>query len=473
MAADEKVLKESDIAYDSVLDLFGIPISNLGISESQIVSYKPSNAFDLEGNVKWRIPGTGGSYVDLREIYVKTSVRIMQSDGKPVPPKPKKSATKTTTSTPADGQPPPTAPSKETSAEEEETAGKWRVSPVAYLAHSLWDGVEVRFNDYVVHGGQTGYSYRAVLNTLLGNNEISDEELQCGMFIKDSPGYVSEVDVSTTSNQGLLDRHKLMENSKTVELVSKIDIDCLKTDRLLLNGTSIDLTLTPTSSAFRLLTPNTTNLNYVLEIVDISLEVKLVTPSSQVMVAHQNVLQKGLSRAKYFYMKEDLRKFNLAKGSSVFHSEDTFNGRIPEDLTIIFLPSDSLNGKFQKNPYEFKHYKLSHLNVSLSGRPTPEGPLSFDFDNGKYMKGYMNLYKGKGPPSNSQRITLKEYAGGFSIFRVLLNTQNESDQYPSNRSGSLRLEARFAEPLPENVVMLAHISFPAMYEIDFSRSVYV
>ena len=474
MAADERVLRSSDIAYDSALDIFETPVSNLGVVDTKHVIFKASNSFNIEGNIKFRIPAAGNCYFDLSELYLKTAVRIIKADGSPIPPNPKSLYTDAPVEhqVPASGVPGP-RDGKKSSASAEGVDGLWRVGPVGYLAHSLWDGVEVRFNDCVVHGGQTGYSYRAILNTLLGENELTDEELQCGMFIKDTAGTADDINLATTSNEGLIKRAHLMGESRTVELLSKLDVDVFKTNKHLLNGVAIDLTLVPTSSAFKLLTSNNHYTDYILEIVDISLELKMITPSNQVLVGHQEVMQSNLSRAKYFYLKEDLRKFSIAAGSNSFFVEDAFNGKIPSSMSLFFIASDALTGRMHKNPYSFKHFNLTYLNVSISGRPSPTGALSFDFKNGKYVKGYMDLYSGKsGPPPNSQRITLEEFKEGYSIFRIILNDQNESEHFPTSREGSLRLECRFAEPLKESVVMLAHITLPGMLEIDYQRAIH-
>ena len=474
MASDEKVLQSSDIAYDSSLDLFEVPVSNLGVAETKFISFKASNAYNIEGNIKFRIPAAGNCYLDLRELYIKTTVRIVKGNGQSLPPIPSSLAPETPSEVPSpDKETPPTRPDKKSAKEEEAANGMWRVGPVAYLAHSLWDGAEVRFNDCVVHGGQTGYPYRAILNTLLGENDLTDEELQCGMFIKDTAGNTTDVNFATTSNLGLLKRTRMMAESRTVELLSKPDIDIFKVNKALINGVSIDLTLVPTSAGFRLLSPNKHHNDFVLEIVDISLEVKMISPSSQVLVAHQSVMQNNLSRARYFYLKEDIRKYSISAGSNAFYIEDAFNGKVPNKLVLFFIASDALAGRMHKNPYSFEHFKLTYLNVSISGRPSPAGALSYDFENGKYIRGYMDLYSGKqGPACNSQRITLEEFTSGYSIFRVILNTQSESEHFPSAREGSVRLECRFAEQLEESIIMMAHITLPGCYEIDFNRTVH-
>ena len=118
-----------------------------------------------------------------------------------------------------------------------------------------------------------------------------------------------------------------------------------------------------------------------------------------------------------------------------------------------------------KNPYSFKHHNLSHLNVSINGCPTPSGPCEYDFQNGLYIKAYMDLYRGKRRSSNSKRITLEELLD--------LNYHSDGDDFPSLREGRLRLECRFAEQLKENIVLLTHITLPACFAIDYTRSIHL
>jgi hypothetical protein len=106
-----------------------------------------------------------------------------------------------------------------------------------------------------------------------------------------------------------------------------VDVDVFKVNKLLLNGVTMDMTLTLTSSSFRLLSSNVNKRDYVLEIKDITLILKHVTPSNLVLLGHQKVMEEEIFLAKYFYTREDLRKFNLAKDTSSYYIEDAYNGR--------------------------------------------------------------------------------------------------------------------------------------------------
>ena len=274
-------------------------------------------------------------------------------------------------------------------------------------------------------------------------------------------------------NEGFKKRAALLSASKMVELMSKVDVDVFKVNKLLLNGVSMDITLAPTSSNFRLLSSNDGKRDYRLEIKDITLVLKHVTPSNLVLLSHQKVMEEEISLAKYFYTKEELRKFNLAKDTSSYYIEDAYNGRIPSKIVMGFVSGESMSGSLVKNPYNFKHYDIAYINVSLSGMPTPSGPLSIDFAEGKYIHCYSQLYGEKANFSSEARITREEYKEGYSLFTIDLAPQNYDDFYPVMRDGCVRIELRFKSPLPESAVMITKVTYPGLFQIDYARNIYL
>ena len=464
MASSEKILESSELSYEDTLNLFNVPASNLGISDVKYLTYKPVNQFSSEGNVKFHVPGVGTSYIDLTEVYLMTQMRIVKSDGTPVPARPSR-------------RPPPKRSDGDPEAVHDKSLdndeGDFSVGPVNSPGNALWDQVEVRFNDRVVAGGQTCQSYKSLINLLLCEEDVNDSELECAMFYKDTAGYMDDVSLLSGSNEGYKKRASLMAESKTVEILNKLDIDVFKVTKYLLNGVSIDLTLSPTPNQFRLLTPNTVTTDYKIEIKDISLILKHATPSNHVLLAHQEIMQNELSKARYFYTKEELRKFNLAKDTSSYYIEDAYNGRVPSRVVIAFVSGEALSGSMNKNPYNLKHLDVTYMNLTLSGNPTPEGPLNIDFESGKYLTAYKQLYRGRHAKLGTPRISREEYAEGYSLFIFDLAPQNRDVFYPVSREGSVRIELRFKSPLPESCVMLTKVTYPGLFEIDYARNIYL
>ena len=74
MSSGEKVLESSDLAYEDTLNLFSVPVSNLGVTDVKYLTHKPVNQFSAEGDVKFHVPGVGTSYIDLSNVYLSTRV---------------------------------------------------------------------------------------------------------------------------------------------------------------------------------------------------------------------------------------------------------------------------------------------------------------------------------------------------------------------------------------------------------------
>jgi hypothetical protein len=502
MASDEKVLDTSDLAFDESLSLFDVPATNVGVSQVNYITHKPVNQFSADGGqVKFRISGAGSSYIDLRELYLKTLVRIVRADGSTIPNQPpgvsrnRRSATarapgtQGTQGTPGSkdgtesttGETSPAAGDSDTpvrSASETANAytgneGLWSIGPCQNLAQSLWESCSISMNDTNLTGGQTGYAYLSLLNLYLGETAMNDAELECQLFEKDTARYMNDFSITSGGNTGFIRRAKQLEGSKTKELLARLDVDVLKVKRYLLNNVTLDITLTPTSHAFRLLTCNSGTRDYILQIVDISLIVKQILPSNQILVAHQNVMKEQLSRANYYYVQERLNRFALAADTSSYYVEDAFQGRIPSTITLAFVAAEALAGNISKNPFNFASYDLDYVCVSLSGMPAPRGPLKFDFKSGRYLESYGDLYRGKQYISEKQRVTLNEYSEGFTLVHIDLSPQNTEKYYPIHRDGNVRLELRWAKSLPESVIMLARATYPGSYQCDYTRNIYI
>ena len=490
MTTGEKVLESAELAYEDSLNLFNVPASNLGVTDVKYLSYKPINQFNQEQSVRFYVPGVGSSYIDLSGATLKTVVRILRSDGSPIPKKEEDGAggaqsSTASTKTPSNS-PQTSSADKEDSHDTSSDAtdnnasldadeGVWSISTCNHLAQSLWDSIEIKMNDRVMTHGQTRYSYMSVLNTLLCESKMNESDLECSFFYKDTAGYMDDVSLTAGGNAGLKKRAELLSESKPVELLAKIEVDVMKNSRkYLLNGVSLAIHLTPTDNKFRLLTCNGKTRDYKLVIEDISLILPHITPANHVLLAHQDVLKSELSRAKYFYIKEELRSFNLAKGSSSYHLEDAFNGRLPQKILLAFVDGAAIAGSLSRNPYHFKHNFLSFINISESGNPSPRGAVYLDFEKGEYLQSYKQLYEGKTCDAlSSARIKREDFPNGYSIFRIDLAPQDGKEFYPINTHGCCRIELRFDKPLPESVVMLAKVEYPGLYELDSSRNVFL
>lgn len=429
-----KVPETTPLAYADNLDIFSTPICDLGTVDTKYIYYKPITFHRDQGSVKFFVPPNVTSYLDLSETYIKVTVKITKTDGSKLP----------------------------------EDGDESHVGPVNLFLHSLFDSVQCYLGDTLITNGQTNYSYKAMINALLDSERADSPELQCSMYYKDTGARMNAVNLTSGGNSGLKKRAAFFKGSQQVEMMGRLDLDVFKVQRLLLNGVSLSINLSPTNTAFRLLSANESP-DYKIELVDISLRLTHVTPANHVLLAHQNVLKDNENmRANYYYMREDLRRFTIAKDASTFYLEDAFNGKIPDSCVLCFVPSANMSGSYTKNPYEFVTTDLQYISLTASGLPAPRGPITLD-DN-LFIDAYADLYQGK----QMGIITREDFMNGYGLFRVDFGLNNKkADFYPAVKEGSVRIELRFKEPTAEPLIVLCLIKYPARYSIDYARNVYM
>ena len=478
MAEGTQIGDQFKLSFEDSLSIFNLPNSNLGVKDIRYLTYKPVTQFQPGStDVRFKIPGVTANYIDLRGIYLKTKVKIVRGDGTKLPALPSNITARVTNimSVSASEQEQKDDGSAESTASADSDEHIGSCGPVNLLSQALWDSVEVIFNDRVVYSAETNYPLKCMINALLSDTQMNNADLETSLFLKDTAFRTNNFSLLTDSNKGFMKRALLMAESREIELQAKLDIDIFKLTKYLVNGISIDINLTATNDQFRLLTANTSTTDYSLQVTDVSLVVPCVTLANQVIVSHQEVMREELSSAQYFYERMQLRKFHIASGLSSFFVEDAFQGLVPSQIILAFVSSSALNGDISKNPFSLTHSNVSQISVTVDGMPSPEGQLLLNFDKDIYLQSYYQLYRGKTQSqiNENTRITLEEFRGGYTLFKIDLEPQKGDSFYPLKRQGGVRVEVRFSKQLQESVVMLARITSPGHFSVDYARNIYL
>ena len=84
-------------------------------------------------------------------------------------------------------------------------------------------------------------------------------------------------------------------------------------------------------------------------------------------------------------------------------------GEIPKRIAICMMDNDSYNGNYEKNPFNFKHYNLTQIGISVNGEEVPFKPLKLNFDDKMFVTAYSTLFSGTGTPhANSGSVIKRE-----------------------------------------------------------------
>ena len=226
------------------------------------------------------------------------------------------------------------------------------------------------------------YAHRSILEALVNyDKEAAESQLGCGLFCEDIAGQMEEMDITADPvlNTGLGTRNEWTKTSKTVELLGRIHSDLFNQEKLILNVNGVDLTvkLHRHKPEFCLLSVDAA-LAYKIIIVDAILYVKKIELTPSVFNAINTVLND--KNAQYAITRTTPKVFTVPRGQQSQHIDNAFLGEIPKRIAISVMDNDSYNGNYKKNPFNFQHYNLTQIGISVNGEEVPFKPLKLNFD---------------------------------------------------------------------------------------------
>ena len=192
----------------SELMLFEPKAVNEGVEYLQYIECRPTNQITEDGSVDIHIKANGLQYLDLQRSRLNVKAKIVKEDGGNL--------------------------------EEADV-----VTPVNLWMQSLFNQVDVYFQQKLVSSSGTNYAYNGYMDVLLSFNEDAERsQMQTQLFYKDSVGAFDQTKVKELPlNQGLILRQNLAKNSQLVDMCGPIFSDTFNMSRYLLNKVDVRLKL--------------------------------------------------------------------------------------------------------------------------------------------------------------------------------------------------------------------------------------
>lgn len=416
----------------SELDLFQPTPIQASILRSEEVCYNPVNSLDSTNTLEYICLGHGDTYRDLSSICLRLTIKVTKVD---------KTDYKTTDAT----QP----------------------SIVNNILHSLFRSCSIYLNNKLVSSSDSNYHYRAYIENLLNyGTDAVNTHIETEGWVIDN----DDLD-DLTKNTGLVQRAALLKDSATIEIMGKIHADIFNQPKLLLNNVDLKVVLELEKPSFYIMEP--ADINSTIQIQGAVLHVKHVTISPNVLLAHHQILNK--TNALYEYKHTEIKTFTVPSGNHSISLDNAIVGRLPNVLLFTFVENEAYTGSKLKNPYNFKHMKLTHFCLYVNGIQIPNQVLEADFSSGVYTRLYRTLFTGTGIHHHDRghQITRKAFAAGFFLLAFDLTTDGAA--YDSCRSllnqGTIRIDARFKEPLEKTVTCIVYAEYDATMEIDKNRNI--
>ncbi|XP_031788738.1 uncharacterized protein F54H12.2-like [Nasonia vitripennis] len=430
----------------SELDLFTLPPTQTSVENSQFIHYKPVSSLTDDGPLKFVVPG-GSDYLDLAHTMLSIRLQIL--------------------------------PNVEIAANES-TREYSKVAPVNNLLHSLFNQIDVFFNQKLVSPPNNAYPYRAYIETLLNYSAPTmNSHLTSALWYLDTPGNMEtppNIPVTDpTANKGNVYRQYFSINGQTVDLIGHLHCDVFNQNKFLLNGVELRLRLVRSKDAFCLMHASD-NDKFNVHIKEASLIVRRVKVSPGIMLAHANTLAKAT--AKYPINRVEVKAFTLHSGVHGDTLDNVILDQIPKRIIIGFVDNRAFNGNRKFNPFNFQHFNINYLSLYVDGVQIPSKPLQPRFTGSKpiFVECYHTLFSGTEIHflNESLTVTRTDYNKDYCFFAFDLTpdlSANLAFHWNLIKHGSVRVEVKFEHALAATINCIIYAEYDNVLEIDSSRQI--
>jgi len=234
----------------SELDLFSLPPTQTSIESSQWIYYKPVTSLADDSPIEFVIPGHGEDYLDLTHTMLSLRIRVESESGE-------------NTSVAPDGEA--------------------KVGPVNHLLHSMFNQIDVYFNQKLVSPPNNAYAYRAYIEALLNYaSPAKTSHLISCLWNADIPGYMDDTLDSSNPNIVLERRAQYIQGNHALDLIGHLHCDVFNQDKFLINEVEVRMRLVRSKNSFCLMESKTLSK---IRILDSSLLVRREKISPSVLLA--------------------------------------------------------------------------------------------------------------------------------------------------------------------------------------------
>jgi len=450
----------SDECSTSPLEWWDVLPTQTAIEKSYDVEYASLTPLQDSSSLEFVVPASAGEYIDLSNTKLSLVGVITKTNGN-------------------------------------DLVATDVVAPVNDCLNSMFADVQLSLNDRPISHSNNMHGYISMISHLIHDSEESlHSERSMRLIYKDTPnqmdvtearlpnkennipghdigrtaedGYAVLPAEGVVGNSGLYQRYTLTRESKPVELLGRLRIDMFEQERYLPNGVSMKLRFQRQKDQYLLMSEG----NFKFKLTSAHLLVRKVRPSAGVLTGHEAALLK--MPAKYPIVRKDCNTIAVPAGMRGLKRDSLFQGQLPRRVVICMVDSAASAGAFTRNPYNFKHYNLTHMQLYKDGEPVRARPLKPNMATGSYIECYETLYRGLNNMDGEKGSIVKrvDWDKGYSLFAYDLTPDMDADDHSVviNR-GNLRLEVEFAEPLVAPINILLYAEFDNIIEITADRNI--
>ena len=391
--------------------------------------------------IEFDIKGHGDRYMDLSQTYVFMTFKVKKAD-------------------------------------RSDLANDTQTTPVNNFLHSMFSDVDLTLGDKLLTSGTDTYPYRAYLEKLLSYSPstLKNQIRSSSIWIKDQAGRLDAVnpyeDTATDPgyNEGLIERGKLVKESKEVSALDRLHLDMFQQKKYLINGVGFRLKFHRARTPFCLMG----DADGAVDITSMIMYVRKVKPMPGVLNRINQML--NTTTAKYPIRRVEVKSFTILTGTRSKITDNVFAGQLPKRVFVGLVENAAYNGALDKNPFHFRHFDVSKVDVTLNGESQASRAFEPKFGAEKlYLRSYMSLYQTLGRIDDdwSPSISYEEYGDGFTLWGYDFTTDQNAhkDQFHLLKTGNMCIELQFNTALTQTINCIVYAEFDNVVEINKQREV--
>ena len=331
------------------------------------------------------------------------------------------------------------------------------VVPVNFFMNSLFSDVTLSLNDTVIEGGNQMYAYKSTIENIFNfNRDAKDLQLEASGF---------------NENNGT--RRGWVSESKQCELMGALRLDFLNQPKYLFPGINVKISMQKHSNPrFSIVGGGG---DYRINIMQAKLYVRRVDVARSVLSGHIKGLQ--TQNMMYPYDRSQVVTYTIANGSLSHYKDNLFSNSLLPKLVIVGLVSQAgYNGtEINSNAFNFHHFNVNSVGLYRDGQAVPYREVyEPDFANNlctrDYMKSIVQCTQHLNSNTNNG-ITMELFKNGYTFFTFNLTPDFDFNQRQMPRDGNLRLELKFAVPLPAAINVVVYATFDSTLQITKDRQI--
>jgi hypothetical protein len=424
--------RDYDIACRATA-IFRKPAMELSMKSGRELVIRPVN-LDDSGPFEFIIPGHGSNYLKLDSARLYGKCRILQGDGDII-----------------------------------DSAGHHigivNTFPTSWIADL---DIEVK-GASMPEVSNKMFNYKAYLESILSyGGDAASSHMHGGLFVMDTPNHYDST--VPAQNTGFQARSVAILNSRPFDFMVPLRGDFLQMDRLLPPRVDLKVSLKKAPDAFSIMT-NHPDGRYKIVFDVLELYVQLVEVHEKTMAMH------GIK-----WIKEDaifpinrcvMKKFTVTQQQISHYVPNVFGSMLPVCIVVGQVASTAQAGTYNLNPFNFRHFNLNKIHLTVNGDNVPSKPYTPDFANGLWMREFGDLFHNLGMlnVNTGNSVASQAFPAGCTLFAFDLTPDKCNGghtHFPG--SGNIELHVGYSQALAQSVELIVYAIFAHEVTIDQDRT---